>query len=77
MVPGRFRWIVAYTIRSDDEGRYEFKRIVPGPYRVSDRVAGKPAWRLRVNVESGRDTVLDLTPGNSLDARDDFPDPPK
>lgn len=63
-----------YTIRSDEEGRYEFKRIVPGAYRLSDRVAGKPSWRLRVNLEPGSDTLLDLNPGNSINVRDDFPD---
>jgi hypothetical protein len=63
-----------YTVRSDEEGRYEFKRIVPGPYKLSDRVAGKPTWRVRVDVPPGRDTVLDLNPTNSVNARDDFPD---
>lgn len=66
-----------YTIRTDEEGRYEFKRIVPGPYKLSDRVAGKPVWRLRVQVEPGRETVFDLNPGNSVTIRDDFPDTPR
>ncbi|MBI2202413.1 MAG: carboxypeptidase regulatory-like domain-containing protein [Candidatus Rokubacteria bacterium] len=63
-----------YTVRTDEEGRYEFKRIVGGPYKLSNRVAGKPTWRLRVEVEAGRDTALDLTPGNSITVRDDFPE---
>lgn len=63
-----------YTVRTDEEGRYEFKRIVGGPYRLSNRVAGKPTWRLRVDLEAGRDTALDLDPGNSITVRDDFPD---
>jgi hypothetical protein len=66
-----------YTARTDDDGRYEFKRIVAGPYKVSDRVAGRPVWRLKVEVEPGRDTVLDLNPGNSVSVRDDFTNEPK
>lgn len=63
-----------YTVRTDEEGRYEFKRIVGGAYKLSNRVAGKPTWRLRVDLEAGRDTALDLDPGNSITVRDDFPD---
>ena len=63
-----------YTVRTDDEGRYEFKRIVAGPYKMTDRVAGKPTWRVRVEVQAGRDTSFDLHPGNSLGVRDDFPE---
>jgi hypothetical protein len=64
-----------YTVRTDEEGRYEFKRIVSGPYKLTNRVAGKPTWRLRVEVETGRDIGLDLHPGNSIAVRDDFPEP--
>lgn len=63
-----------YTVRTDEDGRYEFKRIVGGPYKLTNRVAGKPTWRLRVQVEPGRDTAFDLGPGNSIAARDDFPE---
>jgi hypothetical protein len=63
-----------YTVRTDDEGRFEFKRIVAGPYKLTNRVAGKPTWRVRVEVEPGRDTAFDLYPGNSTNVRDDFPE---
>jgi hypothetical protein len=63
-----------YTVRTDDDGRFEFKRIVAGPYKLTNRVAGKPNWRVRVEVESGRDTAFDLHPGNSTNVRDDFPE---
>ena len=63
-----------YTVRTDDEGKYEFRRIVPGSYKLADRVAGIPTWRLRVEVEAGRDTALDLNPANSVTVRDDFPE---
>jgi hypothetical protein len=74
-IPGTSSKEQRYTIRTDDEGRYEFKRIVAGPYKVTDRVAGTPTWRLRVEVEPGRDTAFDLSPTNSISVRDDFPDP--
>jgi hypothetical protein len=63
-----------YSVRTDEEGRYEFKRIVAGPYKLTNRVAGRPNWRVRVEVESGRDTAFDLHPGNSMNVRDDFPE---
>lgn len=63
-----------YTVRTDDEGKFEFRKIVAGSYKLADRVAGQPTWRLRVEVEPGRDTALDLDPANSVTARDDFPE---
>lgn len=63
-----------YTVRTDDEGRYEFKRIVGGPYKLTNKVAGSPEWRLRVQIEPGRETAFDLHPGNSIAVRDDFPE---
>jgi hypothetical protein len=73
-VPGSPSEEQRYTVRTDDEGKYEFRRIVAGSYKLADRVAGKPTWRLRVEVEPGRDTALDLNPANSVTARDDFPE---
>lgn len=73
-VPGSPSQEQRYTVRTDDEGKYEFRRIVAGSYKVADRVAGKPTWRLRVEIEPGRDTALDLNPANSAAVRDDFPD---
>jgi hypothetical protein len=72
-LPGTSSKEQRYTVRTDDEGRYEFRRIVAGPYKLSDRVAGKPVWRVRVDVEAARETGFDLHPGNSAAVRDDFP----
>jgi hypothetical protein len=64
---------VRYVLRTDEEGRFAFKNIRAGSYKLTDRVAGPPTWRLRVTVEDGREARLDLTPANALRARDDFP----
>lgn len=64
-----------YIVRADREGRYEFKRIVPGPYRLrGDAAGGRTRWRLKVVLEPGQDLELDLTPENSTRKRDDFPE---
>jgi len=60
--------------RTDEEGRFEFKNVPAGTYKLTNRIAGQPLWRLRVNVGAGETTSIDLTPQNSLRARDDFPD---
>jgi hypothetical protein len=62
-----------YVLRTDETGRFQFRRVVAGPYRLTNRVAGPPTWRLKVDVPSGRELALDLTPENSVPARDDFP----
>ena len=62
-----------YVLRSDQEGRYEFKRIAAGRYKLTDAIAGRPKWRLRVELKPGETLALDLTPENSTDVRDDFP----
>jgi hypothetical protein len=54
-----------YRVRTNRDGRFEFKDVVPGPYQVTDALDGRPTWRLRVVVEAGRETVLDLSPTNS------------
>ena len=64
---------LSYAKRADKEGRYQFKRIAPGPYRLIGHVAGNPQWSLRVEVKSGEDLQLDLAPGNSTASRNDFP----
>ncbi len=63
-----------HTLRSDEYGHFEFKRVAPGPYKLTNVIAGRPKWRLRVVVEAGRDAALDLTPENGLGVRDDFRD---
>lgn len=62
-----------YVLRTDETGRYEFKRIKPGPYKLTNRIAGQPVWRLRVEVPADQELALDLTPANSVRVRDDFP----
>ena len=68
--PTKARW---YVLRSDREGRYEFKRIAGGQYKLTDAIAGQPKWRLKVAVKPGENLALDLTPENSTSVRDDFP----
>jgi len=65
---------VQLVLRTDEEGRFEFKNVPPGTYKLTNRIAGEPLWRVRVNVAAGETTSIDLTPQNSLRARDDFPD---
>jgi hypothetical protein len=62
-----------YVRRATQEGRYEFKDVPPGPYRLSgDAPAGPTRWRLKVELKPGKDLALDLTPDNSISVRDDF-----
>jgi hypothetical protein len=60
-------------MRTDKEGRYRFDRIKAGQYRLTDAIAGEIKWNLRIEVKSGEDLALDLTPGNSVANRNDFP----
>ena len=62
-----------FTVRTDQDGRYSFKRIPAGSYKVTSSVGGTPQWRLQVKLEPGRETTLDLNSGNSVSVRDDFP----
>jgi hypothetical protein len=59
-----------YRVRTNRDGRFEFKDVVPGPYQVTDALDGRPTWRLKVVVEAGRETVLDLSTANSAAVRD-------
>jgi hypothetical protein len=61
------------VLRTDNDGAFEFKNVVPGPYKMTNRVAGTPTWRLRVQLQPGQQLTLDLTPQNSTRSRDDFP----
>ena len=61
-----------YTVRTDEDGRFRVANAIPGPYKLTDRIAGQPIWRLRVEVKPGETQALDLTPGNSVKVRDDF-----
>ena len=73
-LPGTPTKGLRHTLRSDEYGHFEFKRVAPGPYKLTNVIAGRPKWHLRVVVEAGRDAALDLTPENSLGVRDDFRD---
>ncbi len=72
-LPGTPSQAHRHSVRTDDDGRFEFTGIEAGTYKLSDRIAGDPGWRLRVGVEPGRDLSLDLTGDNRVPARDDFP----
>jgi hypothetical protein len=61
------------VMRTDEDGRFEFKNVPTGTFKLTNRIAGEPQWRLRVTVAAGQDASIDLTPQNSLRARDDFP----
>ena len=62
-----------YVLRTDEEGNFKFPNLVPGPYMLTNRLAGQPIWRLRVEVAPAEEKQLELTPGNSVAVRDDFP----
>lgn len=65
---------VHLVLRTDEEGRFEFKNVPGGAYKLTNRIAGEPVWRVRVDVKAGETTSVDLTSQNSLRARDDFPE---
>lgn len=62
-----------YQARTDENGRFRFTGLMPGPYMLTDAVAGPRNWRLRVEVAAGQALTLDLSPANSVKVRDDFP----
>ena len=62
-----------YSLRTDEEGSFKFPTVVPGPYMLTNRIAGQPIWRLRVELKPAEEKQLDLNPGNSVALRDDFP----
>lgn len=65
--------VVYFRIRTDEQGHFHFPDVPPGIYKLTDRAAGPPRWRLRVELKAGQDMTLDLDPGNSTKVRDDFP----
>jgi hypothetical protein len=60
--------------RTDESGYFEFRRIPAGTYMLTNRIAGEPTWRLRVQLEPGQTLTLDLSEANSAKIRDDFPE---
>jgi hypothetical protein len=63
-----------YQTRTDEGGSFRFPRVAPGAYMVTDAVAGPRNWKLRVQLQAGQATTLDLGSGNTTSLRDDFPD---
>ena len=64
-----------YVLRTDEDGNFKFPNVPPGPYMLTNRIAGQPIWRLRVELKPGEEKQLDLTPANSVGVQDDFPQP--
>lgn len=62
-----------YNLRTAEDGSFKFPNVVPGPYMLTNRVAGEPVWRLRVVLKPSEERELNLDPGNSLAVQDDFP----
>ncbi len=62
-----------YVLRTDEDGNFKFANVLPGPYMLTNRLAGQPIWRLRVELKPGDEQQLDLNPGNTVSVRDDFP----
>ncbi len=62
-----------YTLRTNEDGSFKFPNVPPGPYMLTNRIAGQPIWRLRVELKPAEEKQLDLNPGNSVAVRDDFP----
>jgi hypothetical protein len=65
-----------YVERSNEKGSYAFTKIPAGTYKLSGVIGGKATWRLKVTLEPGQETTIDLSPDNGLPARDDFPQDP-
>jgi hypothetical protein len=61
------------VVRTDEDGRFAFKRVPAGTYKITDRIAGEAHWRLRVSVPAGQEVTQDLTAQNTVRSRDDFP----
>lgn len=61
------------VVRTDEDGRYTFRSVPAGTYKVTDRIAGEAHWRLRVSVAAGQQATQDLTSQNTVRIRDDFP----
>ena len=72
-IPGTPNQDIQLVMRTDNDGNFEFKNVVAGEYKLTNRIAGEPLWRLRVNISPGEILSLDLSESNSLRARDDFP----
>ena len=64
---------MSFHVRTDRDGNYKFEKIPAGIYKMTDDNVGTPRWRLKVEIRTGEDALIDLGPDNSVNARDDFP----
>jgi len=39
--------VVYFRVRIDEEGRFRFANVPPGIYKLTDRAAGPPQWRVK------------------------------
>ena len=62
-----------YNLRTSEDGSFKFPNVPAGSYMLTNRLAGQPIWRLRVELKPAEEKQLDLNPGNSVAVRDDFP----
>lgn len=63
-----------HRVQTDERGMFRIPDLPAGEYALTNRVAGPPIWRLKVKLKAGENLQLDLTPENSVKARDDFPE---
>jgi len=62
-----------YNLRTSEDGSFKFPNVPAGSYMLTNRLAGQPIWRLRVELKSAEEKQLDLNSGNSVTVRDDYP----
>jgi hypothetical protein len=62
-----------YNLRTSEDGSFKFPNVPAGSYMLTNRLAGQPIWRLRVELKPAEDKQLDLNSGNNVTVRDDFP----
>src|SRR5437899_529 len=62
------------VLRTDHDGNYAFGKVPAGSYKLTDTIGPDPKWRMKVTLEQAQDLAIDLTPGNSVQRRDDFPE---
>ena len=63
-----------HVLRTNEDGGFRFPKVLAGSYKLTNRVAGQPIWRLRVELKPGENKQIELTPANSTATRDDFPE---
>ena len=61
-----------HRVRADEDGRFSFAAVAAGAYKLTDRIAATPQWRLRIEVEPSQQLQLDLGSSNATAVRDDF-----